>query len=102
MTSSAEWIGELWRELRAETIARIDELQRDVAGLSVRPSADVAQRSQMEAHRLAGSLGSYGLTGGSLLARELEVLLIDRRYSEAASVVARIREITGAFLCDAE
>jgi HPt (histidine-containing phosphotransfer) domain-containing protein len=38
-------------------------------------SPDIRQKAVLEAHRLAGSLGMFGLAEGTRLAREIEHLL---------------------------
>jgi HPt (histidine-containing phosphotransfer) domain-containing protein len=46
-------------------------------GLASEPAAGSAERdaTRREAHKLAGSLGTFGLHGGSELAREIELAL---------------------------
>lgn len=48
---------------------------------------DLQQRSRQEAHKLAGSLGIFGLHEGSQLARQLETLLQSERSLTAAEMV---------------
>ncbi len=92
MTSADSWIAELWREVRHDTIARAQSLEKDIEALASDPQPITAGQAREEAHRLGGSLGSYGLTAGSSMARQLEGLLIDSQYTEAQAVAARLRD----------
>ncbi|HEU4839791.1 MAG TPA: Hpt domain-containing protein, partial [Ilumatobacteraceae bacterium] len=58
----------LWHAHRADIDALVDDLRAAVAA----PSEDASQRAQRAAHRLAGSLGTFGLADGTRLARQLE------------------------------
>ena len=62
-------------------------------------TTDLQQRAEIEAHRLAGSLGTLGFPDGSRLAQEIEALLHDRTvlrqspHGHLANLVAHLREI---------
>ncbi len=58
----------LWQAHRAD----IDALVADLRVAVTTPSQDASQRAQRAAHRLAGSLGTFGLAEGTRLARRLE------------------------------
>ena len=68
-------IQKLWERFLPETLARIDAL--DAAALACAtgklPPAKL-RAAHDAAHKLAGSLGTFALTRGSVLARELELL----------------------------
>ncbi len=75
-----------------------DELMRRIATLDHAVTAvraggldeDLRARAERDAHKLAGSLGMFGLASGSDLARELEQALATR---PAISAVDRLAEI---------
>ena len=58
--------------------------------------ADDQQTAGAAAHKLAGVLGSFGLTTGTALARELETLFLSRIDPEpalSASLISRAAEL---------
>jgi chemotaxis protein histidine kinase CheA len=60
----------MWLEQRATALALAEELV--ALGGEEDPSADVVDQGYRAAHRLAGSLGMYGMPDGSELASVLE------------------------------
>lgn len=66
-----ELIRTAWERARPSLEQRVRRLQEFAAS----PSPAGFEVAQSEAHRLAGSLGSYGLGEGSVRAREIESLL---------------------------
>jgi len=71
---------QLWEQsqpLLRERLAALEDAA--VAILEGSLDADRRLRAQREAHKLAGSLGSFGLHEGSRLARELESMLQGER-----------------------
>lgn len=63
----------LWTTYRETLLARVDVLDDAViAVLEERLDRDGARTAAREAHKLAGSLGSFGIAEGSRVARELE------------------------------
>jgi diguanylate cyclase (GGDEF)-like protein len=83
-------LAELWTRHRDDVRQSIDDIAGyaagDVPGDADTDAADVARRA---AHRLAGTLGTFGLPSGSELAREIETAL-DRRGSSSEVDRARI------------
>ncbi|WP_017316538.1 response regulator [Mastigocladopsis repens] len=67
----------IWEEFKESRLGEQLELfERVLAHLSTgNPNNQLLEQAQTEAHRLAGTLGCYGLHEGSKLAREIEVLL---------------------------
>jgi HPt (histidine-containing phosphotransfer) domain-containing protein len=66
-------IARLWQRSRPVVLERIGSLERTAMALaagSVEPGALEAART--EAHKLAGSLGTFGVAHGSELARGVE------------------------------
>ena len=69
---------EIWNRSRAATLSRVDTIEHAVTSLLTgtldERERDVARR---EAHRLAGTAGTFGFQRGSELARELEAAFAD-------------------------
>jgi HPt (histidine-containing phosphotransfer) domain-containing protein len=65
----------LWRRFQPEMGERVTVLEAAAQALAA-DALSPAQREQAHAaaHKLAGSLGSFGLTRGTVLARELEIV----------------------------
>jgi diguanylate cyclase (GGDEF)-like protein len=92
----------LWRSHRGD----VDGLIADLRGAVAEPTPENRARAKRAAHRLAGSLGTFGLAEGTALARRLETAFGDgaieqpdlaRAVEELADVVARFDgEITTA------
>jgi DNA-binding response OmpR family regulator len=104
MDQAEEWDGELaqlWRQSQPLLRERVAVLEEAAVAL-LEGSLDIGRRrdAQREAHKLAGSLGSFGFHEGSRLAGELESLFqgerpIDQRQALVVSeiVVALSRQI---------
>lgn len=76
---------------RDELMRRIATLDDAVAAVRAgRLDEDLRAWAERDAHKLAGSLGMFGLASGSALARELEQALATR---PAISAVDRLGEI---------
>lgn len=75
----SEAIAAVWQRRRCQVIGRVDVLIRAAAllreGNSPEEAAGVVADAKEEAHRLAGSLGSFGFGEGSDIAAEIEELL---------------------------
>lgn len=66
----------VWDRFAATTIERLQVLEQ--AGVSLLEGGltpDLRQRAEREAHKLAGSLGTFGFAAGSRFAREIEHML---------------------------
>lgn len=67
---------ELWERYRTRTFEKVTLLEQAAAKLLVGDLDRLLQdQAREEAHRLAGSVGSFGYTEGSRLAREIESVL---------------------------
>lgn len=90
MADLGDYVAGLWERLRPRVATRLDALEaaanRVVAGTA---DDETHADARDEAHRLAGSLGSYGFPGASAAARELE-LLLEREPVDAAAVQAAV------------
>ncbi len=78
--SPAATLADLWERHRGTNLSRVAVLE-DVTLAIIEGTADDEARSlaQREAHKLAGSLGTFGFHEGSRLARSIESLLEDER-----------------------
>lgn len=68
----------LWEQFRDLIMERLAAVEAAAAALergTLEEEGDVRQRAELEAHRLAGSLGSVGFPEGSRIAMEIETLL---------------------------
>ena len=69
-------ISKIWDRFKGSINERIDVLEQAVvAGKNEKLEIDLQRKAQQEAHKLAGSLGTFGLLDGSDLARKIETLL---------------------------
>ncbi|NES65653.1 MAG: response regulator [Okeania sp. SIO2D1] len=79
-------ISKIWDRFKGGINERIGVLEQVVvAGKNEILEIDLQRKAQQEAHKLAGSLGTFGLVDGSDLAREIETLLAAEKplnYSE--------------------
>lgn len=73
---SEDWVAELWTKMKPAARAQVRVLAGALSELrdgNLRP--EVRHQAWWEAHRLAGSLGSYGFSDGAAAADELAALL---------------------------
>ncbi|MUG99085.1 response regulator [Scytonema sp. UIC 10036] len=84
----------IWDKHKAHVIQQVTLLEQASRLLSVDElTAELRQQAQHQAHKLAGSLGIFGLAEGSQLARELETLLEPQLMLEAIQI-QRFAELT--------
>lgn len=75
-------IAEMREELHETLREKFAILELAIVQLAnVNPQDDIIQQAQREAHRLAGSLGCYGYSEGSKIARDIEQLLEQQTVS---------------------
>ncbi|WRH65606.1 MAG: response regulator [Planktothrix sp. GU0601_MAG3] len=68
-------IVEVWHRYQGKICDRITLLEEfSLSNPQEKPDPNIQQKAQQEAHKLAGSLGTFGLGGGSIIAREIEQL----------------------------
>lgn len=73
----ASVVARLWEQMRPTVIERLDLLDNaSVEALAGSLTADLREQAEREAHRLAGSLGTYGFPEGTRLAREFEMIVV--------------------------
>lgn len=69
-------VAEIWQRTKGASLERVASLAAIVAPLQTGTlSADQSQQAIQTAHKLAGSLGTFGFDAGSRLARQLEAVL---------------------------
>lgn len=82
-------IAELWAEFRGTMLARVAAMEEVPARLAAGTLDDEARRSAfMHAHKLAGSLGTFGLLEASREAQAIEKRLGGREPLEGADAAA--------------
>ncbi|WP_449418564.1 response regulator [Phormidium nigroviride] len=96
-SSLSDAIAKVWERFRSSISDRIAILDRTNLALSLGQLSDeLRQQASQEAHKLVGSLGTFGLAEGSRLAREMENLLqSDPKQDQApqlCQLVATLRE----------
>jgi len=82
-------VSRIWGRHRDQNLERIAVLEEAAMGL-LEGSMDqeLRRRAEREAHKLAGSLGTFGLNAGTTLARRLEIALGPRSDSVELDAVA--------------
>jgi diguanylate cyclase (GGDEF)-like protein len=78
-----EAVSELWKRFKEPSKKRVAEIERAVAALqSGRLTEELRNSAISEAHKLAGSLGTYGFPLGSELARNIEQIMTKAGLSQ--------------------
>jgi HPt (histidine-containing phosphotransfer) domain-containing protein len=91
----AEAIDQMWAKFLPQMKERVEVLERTdavLAGGLLSPEQRAAAHSA--AHKLAGVLGTFGLTKGTDLAREAETIYSAERETDSGSA-AQLKMITG-------
>jgi HPt (histidine-containing phosphotransfer) domain-containing protein len=71
----SEALDRMWSKFLPEINQRVDTLDAAAQAFATGPlSIDKQEEAESAAHKLAGVLGTFGLTRGTVLARELEVI----------------------------
>ncbi len=94
MPSISAILDEYWLKFRPQIEERVDVLEEAAAALGQgNLSPALCAEAHSAAHKLAGSLGTFGLTAGTELAREAESIYKD---SPSADSGPRLFEIAAA------
>jgi HPt (histidine-containing phosphotransfer) domain-containing protein len=91
--ASAVRVWEQFRNVIFERLAAVETAVTALRRATLTP--EVRQRAVLEAHRLAGSLGMFGLTEGTRVAREIEHLFAENAVL-APDAPRRLVELAGA------
>ena len=93
---------QLWQKFLPQLEERISVLERAVEALTAgRLSGTMQADAHAAAHKLSGSLGTFGLASGTALAREAELLCSEDREialdasARLAEIAAQLRAILG-------
>lgn len=98
--TKTEFLEKVWNKTKPVTFDRLVSLEQATQALSKNDlTEELRQRAEYEAHKLAGSMGTFGFSQGSLLARQLELIfgleetsrLSKRSYIE--KIVRELREV---------
>lgn len=96
-----EALDRLWKQFLPQIEERVDLLEAASEALTAGKLSDERRdAAQAAAHKLAGVLGTFGLTKGTILAREAEMLYAGDADPAAAAqltdIAARLRELVSA------
>jgi HPt (histidine-containing phosphotransfer) domain-containing protein len=84
----------MWLQFLPLMQERVEVLEGAAQNFAAGPlSLERQQAAQAAAHKLAGVLGTFGLTRGTVLARELEIMY-SRQNDPEASLAERLTSIT--------
>jgi HPt (histidine-containing phosphotransfer) domain-containing protein len=96
-------LDKLWKQFLPQMIERIDVIDAAVAALAAGGlTVDQRASANSAAHKLAGVLGTFGLTRGTVLAREAEMLFssesetCEELLPVLQKLAARLREIVNS------
>ncbi len=86
-----EALDRLWKQFLPQIEERVAALESAGAALAAdKLSHDQREAAHAAAHKLAGILGTFGLTKGTILAREAELLYSGETDPEAAPQLTEI------------
>ena len=89
--SMADALARLWTKFLPEIESRLTVLEVTAQALQQGPlSTEQRAQAHADAHKLAGSLGTFGLQRGTELARQAETLLADDSGGLAEDASARL------------
>jgi len=85
----------IWNENRGLTDERVRTLEEAAQALREgHLSAELRTQAESQAHKIAGSAGSFGFDEISKVARELELMLMDQETRLSADViVAKVQQL---------
>ncbi|NJO74764.1 MAG: response regulator [Leptolyngbyaceae cyanobacterium RM1_406_9] len=99
-------VAKIWERAKTKTLQQIEILEAAVSPDSALEGGDrLWRRARQEAHKLAGSLGTFGLAEGSQLARQIEqILQIETALSpdhqqQLQQQVASLRQVLEEAIC---
>jgi hypothetical protein len=91
---------QVWAEYRHVIFERMSAIDAAVIGLrEANLTEEVRQKAVLESHRLAGSLGMFGLMEGTRISREIERMVCDQTslgpgtLPELSELAASLRQI---------
>jgi HPt (histidine-containing phosphotransfer) domain-containing protein len=91
--SMNEALDRLWKQFLPQIEERLAALESAGAALAAGSlSRDQREAAHAAAHKLSGVLGTFGLTKGTILARQAEILCSGETDPEAAPQLAEIAQ----------
>jgi HPt (histidine-containing phosphotransfer) domain-containing protein len=88
----AAQLAALWQKNRPVMLERMAVLERAAAlGAAITP--EIRAEATGVAHKFAGTLGMFGMPEGTVVARELEVLLEDGGTQGVSELVGRLKAV---------
>jgi diguanylate cyclase (GGDEF)-like protein len=85
-----EKAAKIWEQGKSNIIQRLEVLEQAARATSTgKLDEDLRQKAQQEAHKLIGTLGTFGVHAGSQVARQIETLL----QIEGALELQQVREL---------
>ena len=108
-TAFAAALPAIWRRHQAATCDRLRRIEQAVAALPSGPlPPDIRTAAGEAAHKLAGTLGTFGSRAGSDHARAIECILLEARdldgrdleplRAHASALAAAVSEVNAAML----
>jgi len=89
-SAMSEALDRMWARFLPQMQERVDTLDATAQAFAAAPlSVEKQQEAQSAAHKLAGVLGTFGLTRGTVLARELEIIY-SRQHDPDPELAARL------------
>jgi HPt (histidine-containing phosphotransfer) domain-containing protein len=98
--SSAARVWGQFREVIFQRLAAVESASDALRRATLTP--EVRQKAVLEAHRLAGSLGMFGLQEGTRMAREIEHLLMNEQALLSPDAPRRLVESAAALRAELE
>jgi HPt (histidine-containing phosphotransfer) domain-containing protein len=99
-TALSAALDRMWAQFLPQMQERVDTLDAAAQAFAAGPlSVEQQEEAQSAAHKLAGTLGTFGLTRGTVLARELEIIYSQQNEPEPdlaerlASTAAELRHL---------
>lgn len=82
----------LWQSAKGDVLRRVDLLEETAARTGTKRLGALQREAEREAHKLAGSLGTFGFPDGSRLAADIERLL-QSEVRPASVEASRLRDL---------
>jgi DNA-binding response OmpR family regulator len=84
---SLQFLTEIWNRHHAQTLERVDTIEQVITAISDGSlTPEISSEAKNSAHTLAGTLGTFGLTLGSQVAKQIELLLTENADFTSAQV----------------
>jgi DNA-binding response OmpR family regulator len=98
-TDSLQFLTEIWNRHHAQTLERVDAIDLVITAISDGSlTPEISSQARNSAHTLAGTLGTFGLTLGSQVAKQIELLLTENpdltpaQVSQLQHNIAQLRQ----------